>query len=338
MLDMAPPPAVDRVRLLCGSDARAVAPLLDAAASAVEVAAGVRRLRGGGAVWRGQPRAVAKRLAATLRPRPGRDEIRAFDSCAGTVAARNLGEAIVDADRVAETIDGGGTVVFQKVDSLDFHWHRLARAFEGATRQPAQVNVYAGAPGAPGLEWHRDPHDVLILQLAGAKIFAVERDAGAADIALVPGDILWLSRGVGHRATNGAAGSIHASLGLLHWMRDAMAVPVIDRRPLARPVARCPLSVEERGAALLGWRPFRKLPPDVAGGELLRPDLLALIHLARGESFLDLGGFRRALGGEEARMIEAGLCPPSLRLWLGTRLRPARVLAELIAPLDPGET
>lgn len=337
MLDTAPLPTADQAHLLCGSDARVVRPLLDAIASAPEQAEGVHLLRGRGAGWAGQPRALAMRLAATLRPWPGRDEIRAFDSRAGTVTVRELGQAIVDPDRVADTIDSGGTLVFQKIDSLDFHWHRLARAFEGATRQPAQVNVYAGAPGAPGLAWHRDPHDVLILQLAGTKVFAVEDDAGAIDIPLVPGDMLWLSRGVRHRAVNGAAGSIHASLGLLHWMLDAMRVPVIDRRPLVPPVRPCLLSAEERGIALLGWRPFRDLPPDVAGGDHLRPDLLALIHPARGESFLDLGGFRRALDPDEATTIEEGRCPPSLQPWLGTRLAPANRPAELLDALGPGD-
>ena len=337
MLETAPSPVADRARLLCGGDAHAVAPLLDALASSSALAAGVRLLRGRGAGWAGTPRALAMRLAATLRPWPGRDEIRAFDSRAGTVTARALGKAIVDPNRVADTIDSDGTVVFQKIDGLDFHWHRLARAFEGATRRPAQVNAYAGAPDAPGLAWHRDPHDVLVLQLAGTKIFAVERDAGAIDIPLAPGDLLWLDRGVRHRATNGSAGSIHASLGLLHWMRDAMAVPVIDRRPLAPPLPACPLSAEERGAALLDWRPFRDLPPDVAGGEHLRPDLLALIHPAEGGSLVDLGGFRRALGAQEAAMIEAGRCPPSVRPWLGARFAPAATWPELLAPLEPGD-
>lgn len=337
MLDAAPVVALDTTRLICGGDASVVAPLLDALAAEPELASGARALRGRGASWTGAPRAVAMQLAANLRPWPGRDEIRAFDSRAGTVTVRNLGQAIVDAERVADTIDGGGTVVFQKIDSLDFHWHRLARAFEGTVRRPAQVNLYAGAPGAPGLQWHRDPHDVLILQLAGSKVFAVGDEASATDISLGPGDILWLDRGVRHRATNGAAGSVHASLGLLHWMRDAMAVPVIDRRPLAPPVPPCPLSTEERGVALLGWRPFRDLPPDVAGGEYLRSDLLALIHPAERESFLYLGGVRRALGAETAATIEAGRCPPSLRPWLGARFAPARTWAELLAPLDPGD-
>lgn len=330
MLDTAP-------RLLCGGDARAAVPLLDAIAAAPELANGVRTLRRRGASWTGPPRAIAMRLAAVLRPRPGRDEIRGFDSRAGTVTARNLGQTVVDAGRVGDTFDSDGTIVFQKIDSLDFHWHRLARAFEGATRRPAQVNVYAGAPGAPGLEWHRDPHDVLVLQLAGSKKFAVGDGADVTDISLMPGDMLWLDRGVRHRATNSATGSIHASLGLLHWMRDTMAVPVIDRRPLAPPVPACPLSTEERGAALLGWRPLRDLPPEVAGGEHLRPDLLALIHSARGESFLDVGGFRRALDPAEAAMIGEGRCPPSLRQRLGARITPARGPADLLAPLNPGD-
>jgi quercetin dioxygenase-like cupin family protein len=337
MVEAAQMPIAVPARLLCGSDAQAVRPLRDAIASAPEPAEGVRLLRGRGAAWADMPRSLAMRLAAALRPWPGRDEIRAFDSRAGTVVARDLGNAIVDPDRIADTIDRGGTIVFQKLDSLDFHWHRLVRAFEGATRQPAQVNVYAGAPGAPGLAWHRDPHDVLVLQLAGTKCFAVGGGAGAIDIPLVPGDMLWLDRGVRHRATNGAAGSIHASLGLLHWMLDRMGVPVVDRRPLAPPVPPCPLSVEERGVALLGWRPFRELPVDLVGGDHLRPDLLALIHPARGKSFLDLGGFRRALAPDEVTMIAEGQCPPGLRPWLGARLAPARSLSDLLGALDPGD-
>lgn len=336
MLEIAPSPLAGQARLLSGSDARAVQPLLDAMASTRALAYGVHLLRGRAAGWIGGPRALAMRLAAKLRPCPGRDEIRAFVSHEGTVTVRNLQQAIVSADRVADMIDGGCTVVFQKVDSLDFHWHRLARALEGATRQPAQVNVYVGAPNAPGLAWHRDPHDVLILQLAGTKIFAVERGAGALDIPLGSGDILWLDRGVRHRAANGSAGSIHASLGLLHWMDSATAAPVIDRRPLAPPFPIRQLSVEDQVTALLGWRPFRDLPPDVAGGEHLRPDLLALVHPQGHDCFLDLGGLRLALGPQEAAMIDEGLCPASLRPRLGARLAPASTWRELLAPLDPG--
>lgn len=338
MLDVAPTLAPDRARLVCGGDARAVQPLLGAIARASVPADDVRLLRGGGAVWDGMPRQLAMRLAAALQPRPACDEIRAFDNRAGTVAARDLGSSMVDPRGVAETIDGGGTIVFQKLDGLDFHWHRLARAFEGATGQPAQINVYAGAAAARGLAWHRDPHDVLILQLAGTKCFQVEGRAGVIDVPLTPGDLLWLGRGVRHQAMNGPAGSIHASLGLLHWMRGAGGVLITDRRQLAPPIPACPLSVEERGAGLLGWRPLRDLPPELAGGDHLRADLLALLQPAGSACHLDVGRRVLALDRAEVRMIDAGLCPPGARSWLGARFAPARAPRELFDTLYPGES
>jgi quercetin dioxygenase-like cupin family protein len=337
MLEVAPAVAFDQVRLVRGGDAVAIEPLFDALAGASYPAEGVLLLRGGGTAWADRPHRLAMRLAAAVRPRPAQDEIRAFDNRSGTVAPRTLGTAIVAPRQVAATIDDGGTIVFQKLDSLDFQWHRLARAFEAATGQPAQVNVYAGAAAARGLAWHRDPHDVLVLQLAGTKCFQVEARTGVVDIGLRPGDLLWLARGVRHQAANGPAGSIHASLGLLHWMRDAAGVPVSDRRQLAPPIPPCPLRLDEKCAGLLAWRPLRDLPPDLAGGHHLRPDLLALLRPARGGSTLDVGERALALEPADVGLIDQGLCPPREQAWLGTCLAPARSPRELFDALYPGE-
>lgn len=330
-------------RLIIGQDAHVANELLQTMSASSPLAAAVYMLRGAGAAWRGSVTAMATRLATMLRPRPDAREIRGFHNQDGAVHPLPLATraGAVAPDTIAAAIGKGATIVFQKVDILDFHWHRLARAFECATGQPAQINIYAGAAGTRGLAWHRDPHDILLFQLVGEKSFGIEQDATPRrgrrrfEVRLRAGDLMWLGRGTAHRATNGSAGSVHAALGLHHLIRDPAAGPVIDGRQIAAHAAPSPLTEQEKAAALLRWRPFRRLPGEFEGGVWLRPDLLALMHVETGMCRLDLGGHACTVSTTEERRIAAGLCPPG-QPWLGARLRAARSLHDLADVLDPG--
>ena len=97
------------------------------------------------------------------------------------------------------------------------------------------INVYHSGPGAVALTRHRDRYDVLVLHLDGQKeweigVFPEDGDAIADDTdpaaiervvswnnaTLVPGDLLYIPRGVFHAATTAAGfnSTTHATIAL----------------------------------------------------------------------------------------------------------------------------
>jgi hypothetical protein len=239
--------------------------------------------------------AIARALAQRLSPRIEEQEARAFLPTVGGSVAAVLPPGPLRPDAAEAAWQQGATLVFQKVDAQLLGFARLARSFELATGQPAQVNLYAGAPGAPGLDWHRDPHDVLIIQMAGAKQFLVQpmprRSGGAVAeaVTLYPGDALWLPRGLPHAARNGGAGSLHASIGLLHLSPQGAALirATEPDQPSASPGQFEAIDQEMLGATLDVLLAWRKLPPaEMLGGRArLRPDLLAVLLETDNQTF-----------------------------------------------------
>ena len=71
--------------------------------------------------------------------------------------------------RVLEEWQAGATIVLQ---ALHVNWHPLAvfcRLLEDAIGQTVQANSYYTPHGSQGFAVHHDTHDVLVLQVAGAK-------------------------------------------------------------------------------------------------------------------------------------------------------------------------
>ena len=217
------------------------------------------------------PHALAVALIDRLRPRPADMEVRAVHRIGGKAAAVGLERHLEPGGRLegrgAERVLGAGaTLVMQKVDARSPGWDRLARAFEAETAQPCQVNLYAGPPEAPGLPWHRDPHDVLMLALAGEKIVDVAARLGPRGpereerVVLRAGDALWLPRGTPHQAANGPSGAVHAAIGLLHLVEDGNAL--VRARDADAPSLSPggwhllpPARAEATRTALTRWRP-----------------------------------------------------------------------------------
>ncbi|MDX2564469.1 cupin domain-containing protein [Streptomyces sp. TX20-6-3] len=112
---------------------------------------------------------------------------------------------------------------------------------------PVQANAYVTPPQNRGFDAHYDVHDVFVLQITGTKRWILHepvhldplRDepwtehraavAGAArgeayiDTVLGPGDVLYLPRGWLHAAEAQGAVSIHLTLGVHTWTRQALA-------------------------------------------------------------------------------------------------------------------
>ncbi|HSP29627.1 MAG TPA: cupin domain-containing protein, partial [Ilumatobacteraceae bacterium] len=87
---------------------------------------------------------------------------------------------------------------------------------------PVQANAYLTPPNAVGLAEHSDLHDVLAVQLYGSKRWWVD---GLGDVAMRPGDVMYVPRGVRHRAETATETSLHLTRGVSR----VTARQVIDR-------------------------------------------------------------------------------------------------------------
>lgn len=150
--------------------------------------------------------------------------------------ARMAGEVlddVVDPAAVHRAFADGATIVLQ---GLQRTWHPLVEAALGLERElghPVQVNAYLTPADAAGLGRHSDRHDVFVLQLSGTKRWWVD---GLGELALEPGDALYLPIGVLHDAHTGPRHSLHVTVGvprityrdvLRRWV-DGVALDTLD--------------------------------------------------------------------------------------------------------------
>ena len=120
---------------------------------------------------------------------------------------------------------GGGTIVFDDVAPVAPVFQRAHDELLAAGFQVEGVNVYVSASCESGLGWHTDPHDVLAVQLFGAKHWNVPPDCivpavrGAAppetSQLLTAGEALLLTAGTPHSTSTPPQGtSVHATFNL----------------------------------------------------------------------------------------------------------------------------
>jgi len=151
----------------------------------------------------------------------------------------------VDGAAVWQEYRAGTSLLLNQVQRRHAGTARLCRALErGFTRAGVRLgrhiggNLYLSPPDSQGFSIHYDPHDVLVVQLAGRKHWRLygrrfdnparplaepvaAEDAGglAAEIALDPGDCLYLPSGTLHEACTHDSQSLHLTLILepLSW-------------------------------------------------------------------------------------------------------------------------
>lgn len=335
------------VELITGTDGQSLMGLSSQLAAAPQPVMGARILYGAGAAWAGDPMHHAVKLVQTLRPRPMSQEIRAFRRTGQKIYPVPLVTAgpVVKSSSIAAVLESGATVVLQKMDAQAFGWHRLARALESATAQAGQVNLYLAGRASHGLAWHRDPHDVLVIQLAGTKIFwmanawHLARPMDAVAVSLQAGDVLWLPRGIPHAASNAAGGSLHIALGLLHlgevapgqwaWTKNSDTPSLSPGHPLLLPRHHMALTAK----ALLDWRVLPALPTSLQGGQWLRPDLL--LAWQGNQLYLGRGQFMAVSAQEKAQLRQGRLPVRADFASFASRLLPAQSLAELVQNVNP---
>ncbi|MFG3101632.1 cupin domain-containing protein [Streptomyces sp. NPDC048182] len=155
----------------------------------------------------------------------------------------------------------GATLVLDAVDELHPRVGSLAQDLERHLRTGVQVNAYASWTPEEGFGVHWDDHDVLVLQLDGAKrwrIYGPTRpaplhrdtdvpepppDEPLAELVLSAGDMLYLPRGWWHAvAASEGVRSLHLTCGmqpttgadLLQWLAEDLRRDETVRSDLPR--------------------------------------------------------------------------------------------------------
>jgi lysine-specific demethylase/histidyl-hydroxylase NO66 len=109
----------------------------------------------------------------------------------------------------------------------------LSHSIEVELNFPTRVNAYVTPSASTGFVPHYDPHDVLVLQLQGAKIWRLSNGAEVpphemlrregvtttdlrlpTQVRLEAGDVLYVPRGWVHAAETGSEPSIHLTVGI----------------------------------------------------------------------------------------------------------------------------
>jgi ribosomal protein L16 Arg81 hydroxylase len=126
----------------------------------------------------------------------------------------------------------GATVLLPAVGRFIPSVARLQRSVERFAGGHVIINAYLTPPGAQGFEPHFDPHDIFVLQVAGAKHWRLFKPAVVlptraqaravagwelaepmTSLVLNPGDLLYLPRGVVHEARTQDDTSLHLTIG-----------------------------------------------------------------------------------------------------------------------------
>lgn len=183
---------------------------------------------------------------------------------------RSTSPKIMPGELIAQLQDGA-TLVVDSVDEIYEPLTTLAESLERTLREKIQVNLYAGWHTSPGFDVHWDDHDVIVLQLAGRKYWAIYGETRKYPLAddvikdktppseaiwqetLSEGDLLYIPRGFWHAAKPLNEASLHLTIGipnrtgidLFNWFADKLRVSEILRKDL--PKFKCK---EERDAHL----------------------------------------------------------------------------------------
>ncbi len=125
-------------------------------------------------------------------------------------------ERVVDIERILALYLSGATIILNQAHHAIPRLSSLCRELASEMGFGAQANVYITPSGARGFPLHTDNHEVFVLQLHGQKTWRLSPEGCASpiEIELLPGDLLYLPRGLAHQAACRDSPSIHITLGL----------------------------------------------------------------------------------------------------------------------------
>ncbi|MEZ0366153.1 cupin domain-containing protein [Mycobacterium sp. pUA109] len=146
-------------------------------------------------------------------------------------ASYRSADGSLDLDRVRAAVADGYTIVLNALDGYVRTIGTLTHGIEVELNFPTRVNGYVTPPESRGFVPHYDPHDVLILQIQGSKLWHVSSGAAVAphemlgrdvtpelespiELCLNAGDVLYLPRGLVHGAETQSEQSVHLTVGI----------------------------------------------------------------------------------------------------------------------------
>jgi hypothetical protein len=197
---------------------------------------------------------------------------------------------------------GGGTLIITGLEKFDLQLALFCRGLEEQLNFRVGVNAYATPPNSQGFRTHFDDHDVFVLQIEGSKDWTVfnslpalplDNDSGRAkpevskqDIftrRLVPGDLLYIPRGMFHHAKTGEQSSLHLTIGIRSYRNLDMLNAII--RCYAEKTRDCRKSFKLFETSLDGKRAVDSL----------------LQHISKDENFDEL--FEKAIKLEQNKYV-----------------------------------
>lgn len=148
-------------------------------------------------------------------------------------ASYRRGDGSLDPARARDGLADGYTIVLNGLERYLRTVATLSHSLEVELNFPTRVNAYVTPPDSTGFVPHYDPHDVLVLQIQGAKTWQVstaapvppheiqsrqgvgaDGPASATEVGLRAGDVLYLPRGQVHSAETHSEPSVHLTIGL----------------------------------------------------------------------------------------------------------------------------
>lgn len=221
-----------------------------------------------------------------------------------------LPDGSLDLARVHDHFADGYTIVLNRLEEYVRAIGSLTHSIEVELNFPTRVNGYITPPGSAGFVPHYDPHDVLVLQVQGSKVWYLSNDAvvpphemhrpGAVvtpelssptELRLETGDVLYLPRGRVHGAEAQSEPSVHLTVGI-----HAPTVLTLMTHVLHV------LSLRDDGV-------HARLPPRHLDDGRARASLADLVRDAA-QSVDDPSVLEDALGAMEEVLVRRGRCPP----------------------------
>ena len=175
---------------------------------------------------------ITEQLLAALRTEPSAVRlVRGADHLAPE--QYTLADGGLDPDRIRAELGNGYTMICNNIEKYLRAMSTLTHGVEVELNFPTHVNAYVTPPGSTGFLPHYDHHDVLVLQVQGAKTWYFYGDdpvpphlmqqmyevdpAGLPEptsLHLAAGDTLYLPRGRVHSAAATSEVSVHLTVGI----------------------------------------------------------------------------------------------------------------------------
>ncbi|MCB0540975.1 MAG: cupin-like domain-containing protein, partial [Bacteroidetes bacterium] len=126
----------------------------------------------------------------------------------------------------------GCTLILNAVERFDDNILELKKKFIDIFKEVIQVNLYLSQPGTYGFDLHYDPHEVFIIQIEGEKEWELfdftlkkplrnqryfsqsKPKKKTKNITLKKGDVLYVPRGLWHKAVAQKKSSLHLTVGV----------------------------------------------------------------------------------------------------------------------------